>query len=63
MSDAEVDVVYVASPHHLHRDDALLAIAAGVDPVGCVSHQDVAAHGQPATNDVRRTAPPLIVSP
>ncbi|MHA6525946.1 Gfo/Idh/MocA family protein [Tessaracoccus sp. G1721] len=29
VSDAEVDVVYVATPHSEHRDNALLAIAAG----------------------------------
>ncbi len=29
MSDADVDIVYVASPHSEHRDQALLALAAG----------------------------------
>jgi predicted dehydrogenase len=29
VSDPEVDVVYVATPHPMHRDDALLALRAG----------------------------------
>ena len=29
VADPEVDVVYVATPHHLHREGALLAIEAG----------------------------------
>jgi predicted dehydrogenase len=29
VSDPGVDIVYVATPHHLHRESALLAIAAG----------------------------------
>ncbi|MCJ1698077.1 Gfo/Idh/MocA family oxidoreductase, partial [Rathayibacter caricis] len=29
LADPEVDVVYVATPHPLHRDQALAAIAAG----------------------------------
>ena len=29
VGDANVDIVYVATPHHRHRDDALLALDAG----------------------------------